>query len=326
MASKIADGSILDDCKVFNHHTSFLLILNLRSFTAPEMDLLDGTPQPEFEDIADAPVDNQYNTETVFKMIDKMLPSAEKLENDKDLSAESSQNSKNSRSNSAREAIQNLSIILSQEPLDKQLKSEGKNLLSNLADILCSGGRNVDSNEEHSLDSGHSSIEAEQEVNAAQNECFEVLDLRTKSSSSEAESSQALDLSLSSKRMNRSLSQGSDLVPQRASESFKEPKASSSMARTISDSSLRSVNCSRDMLNRFSCQSNQTGSSNDSKNGSGSNLFKGSVLGKLKLKRVSGVSSGPVKAVAAVGKLVNKSKCGSMSVSSISNPFSFSGS
>lgn len=201
-------------------------------------------------------------------MLDKMLPATTATPPPPDQSSGSSGSEAqktNSSQQSAKDAIQNLAELLNSETLNERRKAKGQTLLAGLAGILCA---------EHSPnDSGHSSIELEQETG----DCSGALDLRKRSSGSETEQVQALDLSVSCKR------------GKRASISLRECDREASqvgMVRRASESSLPS---SKESGRN---QSNRTGSS-------GSSMLSGPVGGKLKLRKASAVKVGPVKAIAA---------------------------
>lgn len=248
---------------------------------------MDSTPQPDFVEIPDnVPEEDtkKCDTETVFKLIDKMVPDSSKNSSD---SSNSSDNLKaNSSRSSAKEAIQNLAEILKSEHINVKRKAEGQNLLMSLAGILC--------NENNSVlnDSGHSSIELEQDVQE-KSEVYEILDLRKKSSSSENEQVEALDLSMCAKKLSDTPKFTPPYFNKRASMSLKETpngiKEQSGMSRRASESSLPSS--SKEITRNLS---NQTGSSNASSTASLVNS--GPIVGKLKFKKSSNVKIGPVKA------------------------------
>lgn len=259
---------------------------------ATDSNMLDDTPAPDFQEILDnIPEENKKcDTETVFKMIDKMLPTNSENSNVKSNSKNSSSGSDNLKMNcsqhSAKEAIQSLAEILNSENLNEKRKTAGQHLLKSLAGILYNENNSEDMSSLN--DSGHSSIEVEQDVQE-KSECYQVLDLRKKSStSSEIEQTEALDLSVGAKKVN--VTPKSSTFSRRGSISLKEmnktPVDYSGMVRRSSESSLHS---SRNQ----SVQSNQTGSSN----ASGASLLSGPITGKIKLKKISVTKTGPVKAV-----------------------------
>lgn len=259
--------------------------------------MLDSTPAPNFEDIENIPEENKKcDTEKVLKMIDRLLPSnkSENTNNDKSNSKNSSNGSDNLKVNcsqhSAKEAIQSLQDILNSENFNEKRKTAGQHLLKSLAGILCDENNSEDISSLN--DSGHSSIEPEQDVQE-KGDCYEVLDLRKKSNSdSEAEQTQALDLSVGVKKLN--VTPKPSTFARRASISLKEMNKStednSGMVRRASESSLQSSK-------NQSVQSNQTGSSNAS---GASLLISKPLSGKIKFKKISVSKSGPVKAVAGL--------------------------
>lgn len=275
--------------------------------------MLDCTPAPDFESIDDNIVEEnrKCDRETVFKMIDKMLPvNAENTDksNSKNSSNSSDNVKVNSSQHSAKEAIQSLAEILNSEHLNENRKLKGQHLLKSLAGILCNENN---SREISSLDdSGHSSINVEHEEKA---ECYEVLDLRKKSdNSSETDHAEALDLSVGVKNP---IETPKSIFRRRASVSLKEVSKpndqSGSMVRRASESSLQSS--SKDFTRNQSMLSNQTGSSN----ASGVSLLNAPAVGKLKLRKVSVTKSGPVKAVVGFAKKIS-SPCTPRTVSGIS--------
>lgn len=261
----------------------------MQHFLAQE-NILDSTPQPQFEEIVVPEENKKCDTETVFKMLDKMLPASNETTDSKNSSGGSV-----NTAHSAKEAIQNLAEILKSEHINESRKAEGQNLLMSLAGILC--------NENNSSlnDSGHSSIELEQDVQEKA-ECYEVLDLRKKSSGSECEQIEALDLSMNAKKLCDTPKSAPPFSGKRASISMKEsPNCTpnqSGMVRRASESSLPSS--SREITRNLSILSNQTGSSN----ASGSSLLSGPITGKLKLKKPSITKIGPVKAVVGLTKKI----------------------
>lgn len=291
------------------------------------MNVLDQTPQPELLEFEEVTENIKPDTETVFKMIDKMLPPAnhpltettEQIADDKNnnLEIKSSENSpnnletnnsKNSNSTSKhcdpKEVLQNLSAILTSGTMDERQKSQGQSLLNSLASIICSERNSKDSKALD--DSGHSSIENDQEHQEEQIECFEVLDLRTKANSS-GEDAKPLDLSLGAKNLSNfenSLPRTSQSLRQLPS--MRSSTSSLEMGKNLSlqNSMMRRASES----NKEQCamgssleSSNRTGSSNDSRNFSGSGLFKGPILGKLRIKKADSKSvsakAGPMKAI-----------------------------
>lgn len=322
MASKIADGSILEECNYKKIHEALCYVLIIFHISAPEMNVLDQTPQPEELEFEQEVVENiKPDTETVFKMIDKMLPPPnhqEKSIDDKnnDLEIDSSKNSQNNLehskcSNSSpkdcdpKEVLQNLSAILTSGTMDERQRSQGQSLLNSLASIICSERNSKDSKALD--DSGHSSIENDQEPEEQQIECYEVLDLRTKVSSS-GDDSKPIDLSMGAKNFENSLPKTSQSLRQLPSmrsstsslEMSKNSSLQNSLMRRASESNKEQYLISSS-LESSKNQSNRTGSSNDSRNFSGSGFFKGPLLGKLKIKKADSksatVKAGPMKAI-----------------------------
>lgn len=245
--------------------------------------MLDSTPAPNFNEILDeitTEVNEKYHTETVFKMIDKMLPEKSNSSNGLD-------NLKTNNSQySAKDAIQSLAEILKSENLNEKRKTEGENLLKSLAGILCNS-KEISSNVNEST---QSSIDRD---------CFEVLDLRKKSNS-DSEQTEALDLSVGTKKLTVTPN-----CQRRASVSLKEMNkvtvGHNEMIRRASESSLQSL--SKEFTRSISIQSNQTGSSN----ASGTSVLNGPTLGKLKFKKTSATKSGPVKAIIGLANKITTS-------------------
>ncbi|XP_072380454.1 uncharacterized protein [Diabrotica undecimpunctata] len=137
IAQKLADGSFLNE-----HY---------------ENGPLDSTPQPEWPtDMDDSGSRNEENdhkvdTETVFKTIDKLVPSLKSKSEPNTKSSSSSSSS--TRSRDAKEMLQNLSDIFNTTHKSDKMKLEGRKLLSSLAEIL----NNTQSSKDEE-DSGHSSI------------------------------------------------------------------------------------------------------------------------------------------------------------------------
>ncbi|CAG9831247.1 unnamed protein product [Diabrotica balteata] len=137
IAQKLADGSFLNE-----HY---------------ENGPLDSTPQPEWPtDMDDSETRNEENdhkvdTGTVFKTIDKLVPSRKSQSESNAKSSSSSSSS--TRSREAKEMLQNLSDIFNTTHKSDKMKLEGRKLLSSLAELL----NNTQSSKDEE-DSGHSSI------------------------------------------------------------------------------------------------------------------------------------------------------------------------
>ncbi|KAF2905446.1 hypothetical protein ILUMI_00730 [Ignelater luminosus] len=322
LASKIADGSILDE-----------------DFSVE--DLLDSTDPPDFkilDEFEDDNVEIKTDIQTVFKVIDKMLPPQKVpslkpesnetdslLDNNKEnvdrsqkdcnnsnrgyeskdsykslaysknesysqKSTTSQGNSSNGslKSRNANELLQNLSVIINNDGRDLKQKLEGQQLLCDLASILCSDSSKVSSTKlEHSEDSGHSSIEQEEHQNEQELPiCYQVLDLTTTASKSN-DNEQALDLSMKSKDIQN--------CNKRSSQSFSFPSSRQSSAKLPAN-----IKTGPSIKSSTSLDSKRDHSTNNEFN-------------KLKPKRVeqktNGTRKGPLKAVIPLG---NMAKCKSL--------------
>lgn len=198
-----------------------------------------------------------------------------------------------------KEILENLSELLNcVNPSEKQ-KSEGKNLLNSLADILCESRSSATHNHD---DSGHSSINDQSDSSNKENhEFFEVLDLRAKTTDQEPPKQKTrsntgvLDLSLKSKPIanvaGKRLSQSCSSSPNVLIKSRTEKKSASASSLDMSKNKT----------------SNSSVASNDSKNNS--NLVKLQITGKLRQKHSgSNLKKGPMKAIIPVGDMKKKSK------------------
>lgn len=258
-------------------------------------------------------------------MIDKMIPKSpdknELVSDKKKRSSASSHSSSEANRTNVKEVIENLSAILNSEVRNEQQKSEGQMLLSSLANIICTDNKEVLD------DSGRSSIDADVPQTNTEEviECFEVLDLRTKSNSNSSDDQEkALDLSTNAtkpKLVTRSFSFENKHRPPFVRKLQQPPFRSSTSNLEMAAGGNRSLQnnvirrASESLKERFSYlrssssnleSSARSGSSNESKNLSGGGLFKGPILGKLKLKKVSGKTAitkpGPLKAVVNLDK------------------------
>ncbi|RZC42747.1 uncharacterized protein BDFB_000326, partial [Asbolus verrucosus] len=274
-----------------------------------ENDMLDSIQKPEDFMIEVSENDElaKHDTKTVFKTVDKMLPptpvhrnvsknqsayvqdnlnSSSRISFKYDESNCSSNNRSNdSKSKDPRDILNTLSEILSNDHPSEQQKSEGQNLLTSLAEILISSG----STKSNSLDdSGHSSIESEP-VMSQINECYEVLDLRKKSSSETSvnqmdsyENCVPLDLSLKSKSGN------SEKVF--VSPKILPPKFNNSQQKFL-------------IKKNKSIESNCSGSSNDSKNMTD---FKNKFRPKKTEEKLLNPRKGPMKAVIPLDNMARR--------------------
>uniref|UniRef100_A0A6P7GZ56 Uncharacterized protein DDB_G0280205-like isoform X1 n=1 Tax=Diabrotica virgifera virgifera TaxID=50390 RepID=A0A6P7GZ56_DIAVI len=138
IAQKLADGSFLNE-----HY---------------EYGPLDSTPQPEWPtDMDDSESkkeenDHKVDTGTVFKTIDKLVPSVSQSKSEPN-TKNSTSSSSSTRSREAKEMLQNLSDIFNTTHKSDKMKLEGRKLLSSLAEML----NNTQSSKDEE-DSGHSSI------------------------------------------------------------------------------------------------------------------------------------------------------------------------
>nr|XP_023024730.1 uncharacterized protein LOC111512801 [Leptinotarsa decemlineata]XP_023024731.1 uncharacterized protein LOC111512801 [Leptinotarsa decemlineata] len=274
IAQKIADGSILNN----DYGTS----------------ILDSTPQPSWpSDLEDSKTKEKdaspCESDVVFKTIDKMLP--EPQENIELRLKTSRVNSTPSKSKDAKEILQNLSEILNSTHRSDQQRSQGQNLISSLAEILCEGTEN---HVQHLDDSGHSSfIEQNDMSDKYKYEDYEALDLSKKSVDSKDSKSYEYTSNVSvnkfpknilARRFSHSLSLNSNIRKINLAEENKK--------RNYSASGLESSK-------NTTCNSNSSVKSNDS-HGSGSYSIT-NINGKLKTKAVaSGTKKGPLKAVIPV--------------------------
>ncbi|XP_018577040.1 dentin sialophosphoprotein-like [Anoplophora glabripennis] len=313
LAEKIADGSILNESSV------------------GEVGVLDSTPQPDW------PNDLSYNdnksnehtksdTETVFKTVDKMLPTSNILDmkfrisktdsnssNECGAKANQSEPSQTSElvhnisdihheprkvsmnKKDSKQILENLSELLNSTNRSDKQKSEGKNLLNSLANLLGEGKPGLRNDHD---DSGNSSInEHSDSPNKENHEFFEVLDLRIKSTddlSSKVNSTRGdpLDLSLKSKRIE-------SLVGKRLSQSC----SSTPNIKLASQTEKKNASTSSLDMNKNKT-SNSSVASNDSKNTSNVKL---QTSDKFKQKHYgSSMKKGPMKAVIPVGDMKKK--------------------
>ncbi|KAK5644516.1 hypothetical protein RI129_005816 [Pyrocoelia pectoralis] len=193
------------------------------------------------------------NADSVFKQVNKLLPQednkhdngelCQKEEVKKNLSNifENVQRRRSSSSSGStrdpNEILLNLSAIINNDRRDSKQSQEGRQLLYSLADILCA--ENLSKSKcDHLDDSGHSSIEQEEQNDQDVNACFEVFDVRMISKSND--DMQALDLSTKNKTDgSRRLSQSFTLPS--PPKLFNRLKSHSTSGSSISSSKVGSV-------------------------------------------------------------------------------------
>ncbi|XP_064211087.1 uncharacterized protein LOC100142621 isoform X2 [Tribolium castaneum] len=248
--------------------------------------MLDSIQEPEemvrVIDDLEEPV--KCDKETVFKTVDKMFLSAPNCENLN--TSRASNRSNNSKSREALDMISTLSDILSTDKPSEKQKCEGQNLLTSLAEILLSSA-STRSRSCALEDSGNSSIESEAVPVLETAECYEVLDLRKKSSSESDlnrkesfENCAPLDLSMKSKSSLGKTFESPKILPPK----FKNQK--SVVAFSVNKSA----------------GSNYSNSSNDSKNLSDpTKKFRPKKADEKVVKR------GPLRAVLPVDNMARKS-------------------
>lgn len=188
------------------------------------------------------------------------------------------------KSRNANELLKDLSEIINNDERDPKRKLEGQQLLSGLANILCSDSSKVSSNKlESSEDSGHSSIEQEEQQNEQDLPvCYQVLDLRTTNSKS-TDNERVLDLSMKSKDIQN--------CNKRSSQSFSFPSSRQSSAKLPA-----SITAGPSIKSSTSLDSKRDHSNSE--------------FNKLKPKRIEQKTNvmrkGPLKAVIPLG---NMAKC-----------------
>ncbi|KAG5892427.1 hypothetical protein JTB14_003363 [Gonioctena quinquepunctata] len=281
IAQKIADGSILNDVCV--------------------SDILDSTPQPSWpSDLDDSNTKEKDppkpEADTIFKAIDKMIPEPSQSNTDIKLKT-STIDSTPVKSKDAKEILQNLSEILNSTNRSHQQRSQGRNLISSLAEILCEGPS--ESRSQNLDDSGHSSFNEPNDCSDKDKYCsYEVLDLSRKSIGEDSRDGklygQVLDLSISKLAKNivdRRLSQSLCSV----TPSIKQVSAAEVVKKR--NSSVSGLDSSKNKTNN----SNSSARSNDSQ-GSGSYLT--NFGGKFKTKTSAlGTKKGPLRAVIPVKEM-----------------------
>ncbi|KAF5289998.1 hypothetical protein FQR65_LT11664 [Abscondita terminalis] len=259
LASKLADGSIL---------------ITNNSMTENSLDCITPPELVEAEELEEKIV----NTETIFKVIDKIAPAPiqenptecidntcktstatekdefkENLNNIFNNSRKQSSSSETSSTHDPKELLTSLYSIINKENSGSKRNEKGQQLLLGLANFLCSQNKS-----ENFDDSGHSSIEQEDQQNNLQ-DSYEALDLRINKSD--------IETGLESKTENKRLSQSFSLPSQ--------PKS---------------------IKNENSKNNSESSSINSSK--------KSTLMSKLKPKKLDDkgkkISKGPLKAVIPV--------------------------
>lgn len=307
MASKIADGSLYEEDDVFM----------LDSTAPPEF--------CELSDLKTDDEQLKKDAETVFKTVDKLLPTTttnnfeikinhrtkpsvpcpivpvdnlstisgvsgnsndtKSSQNFPSILHESKKSNTSSNKSNAKEILQNLSEILNNSRRSDIQKSEGQQMLDNLANLLC------DNSIQSLSDSGHSSITNDEPV------VEKVLDGQSNSCSSEVSVNKSennlksLNLSLKHKKTEN----------KRTSQSFCAPSSSKITPKVNKNvSSDAGKNTSRKSLN------NTANSKNSSQN-SIVNSSRSSIAGKSKS---NDVKRGPMKAVLPIKDMSKRSSEG----------------
>lgn len=263
-------------------------------------------------------------TEEIFKNVDKMIPSqnmsgtirksTDKLNENEQKDEECQQNiseifsaevcnklstsrlshdSNNSRSRDAKSILHNLSEILNSDNPSAQQKTEGRNLLYSLADILCPNDTKESENDKNqSEDSGHSSIDQESQDNKELGS-FDALDLRINIKGTDQipdKTEKPLDLSVSK---------------------LKKLNTSNILHTSVSKADISTKNVVRTLANNSSVNKSKNESVNSNDSGKSINTMKMNIselssLGKLKPKKVDKKimpEKGPLKAMIPVGNM-----------------------
>lgn len=232
VAAKIADGSIvLNKCvqDVFLDHTSPPKLVDLdeeESLNKDNKIYSQPLPQEVIENDGALTVET-YEKDAVKKNLSNIFHSVERRQSQ-------SSSGSNGSTRDPNEILFNLSTIINNERRDLRQSKEGEQLLYSLADILCTDNLSINKCNDNLDDSGHSSIEQDSNIHDVHG-CFEVLDLRVISKSSD--DMQALDLSTKHKLdRGRRLSQSFTLAS--SPKLFNRLKSQSSSGSLVSNTKL----------------------------------------------------------------------------------------
>lgn len=122
----------------------FAVDCDLNSTTPPSLEILEETDQPEVK----------CDTETVFKKIDQLLPTVNKI-------SPETADKNTSKSEETQAILHNLSAILDKECRDPNAKQQGHDLISSLAVIITKKRLSFSCDRSSLEDSGHSSIDGD---------------------------------------------------------------------------------------------------------------------------------------------------------------------